>query len=98
MNLEKKSNFCPGTVVRIRDDWNEGDRSYYVVASCVGGTGRVDIIPTVWDYPLHPRETVRTHMLRVIAHCDAKGNLEMARPEIGGAECPLAGKSRRTQG
>lgn len=98
INLQNNETFYPGTVVRILDEWNEGDRSYYVVASRVGGTDRVDIIPTVWDHPITPRQTVRIWMLRVIAHCDAKGNLEMARPQIGGSECPLAGKSGGAEG
>lgn len=90
MNSQNNKKFSPGTVVQIRDEWNEGDRSYFVVVSVVGGADRVDIIPTVWDYPIYPRETVRTHMLRVIAHSDAKGNLELAGPETGGPQCPLA--------
>jgi len=90
--------YSPGTVVQILDEWNEGDRSYYVVASTVEGTDRVDIIPTVWDNPIKPRETVRTYMLRVIAHCDEEYNLELVSPTIRGSQCPMARKRSRTSG
>jgi len=90
MNYSKETIFSQGTAVQILDEWNEGDRSYYVVVSRAEGTDRVDIIPTVWDHQLIPRETVRTWMLRVIALCNAKDNLGMARLQTGGHQCPLA--------
>lgn len=87
-----------GTVIQILDDWNEGDRSYYVVVAGDEGRGRVDIISTVADGPLIPRERIRTELFRVIAYCDAKGNLELVGPEIGGTELSLAGKAIRAEG
>ena len=90
-----KEKYCPSTVVKILDEWNDGDRSYYAVASHVGGSDRVDIIPAVWDNLIKPRETVRTYMLRVIAHCDGENNMELVSPAIGGTQCPLARKSGR---
>ena len=95
MNDAHKMKFPPGTVVQILDEWNEGDRSYYVVAEGDDGRDRVDIISTFAEGPFIPRETVRTNMLRVIAYCDAEGNLEMVGPEIGGPELPLARKASR---
>lgn len=86
-----------GTVVQILDEWNEGDRSYFVVVNNQSEcAGRVDIIPTIWDGPLKPRETIRTNMFRVIAYCDAEGNLELVSPEIGGSELSLAREASRS--
>jgi hypothetical protein len=80
------------------NEWNEGDRSYYVVVAGDEGRGRVDIIPTVAEGPLIPRERIRTELFRVIAYCDAKGNLELVGPEIGGTELSLAGEAIRPEG
>lgn len=88
-----KDEYPPGTVIQILDEWNEGDRSYYVVVAGDEGTDRVDIIPACAEGSLIPRERVRTELFRVIAHCDAEGNLELASPEIGGDQLSLAGKA-----
>ncbi|CAA6679696.1 Unannotated [Lentimonas sp. CC4] len=93
-----KDKYPPGTVIQILDEWNEGDRSYYVVVAGDEGSDRVDITPTLWKGPFRPRERIRTNMFRVIAYCDAKGNLELARPEIGGTELSLAGETIRPEG
>lgn len=93
-----KDKFPPGTVIQILDEWNEGDRSYYVVVEGDEGRGRVDIIPTFSEGSLIPRERIRTDMFRVIAYCDAKGNLELVSPEIGGTELSLAGEASRPEG
>jgi hypothetical protein len=94
-NEESEMKYPPGTVIQILDEWNEGDRSYYVVVEGDEGRDRVDIISTFEEGPLIPRERIRTDMFRVIAYCDAEGNLEMAGAEIGGAELSLAGKASR---
>jgi hypothetical protein len=85
-------------VIQILDEWNEGDPSYYVVLE--GGEIRelLDIILTYAKGSLIPRKTLRTDMFRVIAYYDAKGNLEMARTPIGGAQLPLAGAASRLEG
>lgn len=90
-----KDRYPPGTVIQFLDEWSEGDRSYYVVVAGDQGRDRVDIIPTFWEYPIYPRETVRTNMFRVIAYCDAEGNLEMVGPAIGGSELSLAREASR---
>jgi hypothetical protein len=90
-----KDKYPPGTVIQILDEWNEGDRSYYVVVDGDKGRDRVDIISTFAEGPLIPRERIRTDMFRVIAYCDAKGNLELVSPEIGGTELSLARKASR---
>ena len=93
-----KESYPPGTVIQFLDEWSEGDRSYYVVVAGDEGRGRVDITPTLWKGSFRPRERVRTDMFRVIATCDAEGNLELARPEIGGAQLSLAGETIRPEG
>ena len=95
-----KDKYPPGTVIQILDEWNDGDRSYYVVVNGDEGTDRVDITPTVADPNISFRiiETIRTYMFRVIGICDAKGNLELVSPEIGGTELPLAGETIRPEG
>jgi acetaldehyde dehydrogenase (acetylating) len=96
--VSMKDKYPPGTVIQILEEWNEGDRSYYVVVAGDEGRGRVDIIPTVADGPLIPRERIRTELFRVIAYCDAKGNLELVGPEIGGTKLSLAGKAILPEG
>ncbi|MDQ8196281.1 hypothetical protein QEH59_17735 [Coraliomargarita sp. SDUM461004] len=98
MNAAQTMKYPPGTVIQFLDEWSEGDRSYYVVVAGDEGRDRVDIIPTVYEGPLIPRERVRIDMFRVIAKCNAKGNLELVGPEIGGFELSLAGKAVRPQG
>lgn len=88
--------YPPGTVIQILDEWNEGDRSYFVVVEGGDGRDRVDIISTFEEGPLIPRERIRTDMFRVIAYCDEKGNLELVGPEIGGAELSLAREASRS--
>ena len=87
-----------GIVIKILDEWKEGDRSYFVVVLGDERRGRVDIVPTFYEASLIPRERIRTDRFRVIAYCDAKGNLEMAGAQIGGFKWSLAREASRLEG
>ena len=81
-------------VAKVLEEWNPlGDAANTVDGLDGYRYEAIDIISTVADGPLIPRERIRTELFRVIAYCDAKGNLELVGPEIGGSELSMAGKA-----
>ena len=71
--------FPPGTVVQYKDPYAE-DRSYRVVFSWDESAGMVDVklSAVMHDQPAAQMETVSTEALKVIAYCDADGNVGWA--------------------
>jgi hypothetical protein len=71
-----KRGFPPGTVVQYRDPYAE-DRSYRAVFSWDEGAGTVDVklSAVMHDYAPAEMEAVSTEKLKVIAYCDAEGNI-----------------------
>jgi hypothetical protein len=71
--------FSPGTVVQFKDPYAE-DRSYRVVFSWdeVAGTVDVKLSAVMPDHSPAEMETIRTEVLKVIAYCDAEGNIRYA--------------------
>ena len=71
--------FPPGTVVQYRDEYAGDDRSYRVVFNWHEHLDEVDMKLTIVndDEPVE-MERVSTHKLKVIAYCDAEGNITPA--------------------
>lgn len=71
--------FPPGAVVQFKDPYAE-DRSYRVVFRWNETAGTVDVKQSavMHDHAPAQMEAVRTDKLKVIAYCDAEGNVEWA--------------------
>lgn len=71
--------FPLGTVVQFRDPYAE-DRSYRVVFSWDEDAGTVDVklSAVMHDHQPAQMETICIDRLKVIAYCDAAGNIEWA--------------------
>lgn len=71
--------FTPGTVVQYRDEFAEDDRSYRVVLKWDEAANTVEMkLTIVMDDDPVKIETVSTEKLKVIAYCDAEGNITPA--------------------
>ena len=68
--------FPPGTVVQYKDPYAE-DRAYRAVFSWDEGAGTVDVkmSAVMHDHAPAEMETVHAEKLKVIAYCDANGNI-----------------------
>ena len=77
--MVSKIKFPPGTVVQYRDEFSEDDRSYRVVLNWDEAANVVEMKLTIAmdDDPVEI-EKVSTEKLKVIAHCDAEGNITPA--------------------
>lgn len=74
--MVSKIKFPPGTVVQYRDEYSENDRSYRVVLKWDEAANTVEMkLTIVMDDDPVEIETVPTDKLKVIAYCDADGNL-----------------------
>lgn len=71
-----KRGFPPGAVVQYKDPYAE-DRSYRVVFSWdeAAGTVEAKLSAVMPDDSPAQMETIRTDRLKVIAYCDAEGNI-----------------------
>ena len=78
-DTQQSRGFPPGTVVQYKDPY-AGDRAYRAVFSWDEAAGTVDVklSAVMHDHPPAQMETVHTETLKVIAYCDANGDIEWA--------------------
>ena len=67
-----KLDFFPGTVVQYRDEFAGDDRSYRVVFNWNEAESTMDVKMTINPEGM---ETISKERLKIIARCDADGNL-----------------------